>query len=124
MEVKEMLYGKKLLSFMLSLLLGALIAAAPSSADAAAIYIYQGKGVGVMADTTSRWFDGNAGGVACTFEREHTGVLTYRFTRTANGWEYEMFGNRPSYYDAKTIVNAILKYVMTGQTTDDNYYAH
>ena len=119
-----MLYGKKLLSFMFALLLGALIAAAPTSADAATIYIYQGKGVGVMADTTSRWFDGNAGGVACTFERENTGTLTYRFTHTANGWEYETFGNRPSYYGAKTIVNAILQYVMTGQTTDDNYYAH
>ena len=111
-----MLYGKKLLSFMFALLLGALIAAAPTSADAAMIYIYQGKGVGVMADTTSRWFDGNAGGVSCTFEREHTGVLTYRFTRTANGWEYETFGTRPSYYDAKPIINAILNYIVTGNT--------
>jgi len=81
--------------------------------------IYQGKGVGVMADTTSRWFDGNAGGVACTFEREHTGALTYRFTRTANGWEYETFGTRPSYYDAKPIINAILNYIVTGNTTKE-----
>ena len=114
-----MLYGKKLLSFMFALLLGALIAAAPTSADAAAVYIYQGKGIGVMADTTSRWFDGNAGGVACTFEHEHTGVLTYRFTRTANGWEYEAFGTRPSYYDAKPIINAILNYIVTGNTTKE-----
>lgn len=114
-----MLYGKKLLSFMFALLLGALIAAAPKSADAATIYIYQGKGVGVMADTTSRWFDGNAGGVACTFKRENTGVLTYRFTRTANGWEYETFGTRPSYYDAKPIINAILNYIVTGNTTKE-----
>ena len=119
MEGKEMLYGKKILSFMFALLLGALIAAAPTSADAATIYIYQGKGVGVMADTTSRWFDGNAGGVACTFEREHTGVLTYRFTRTPNGWEYETFGTRPSYYDAKPIINAILNYIVTGNTTKE-----
>ena len=114
-----MSYEKKLLSFMFALLLGALIAAAPTSADAATIYIYQGKGVGVMADTTSRWFDGNAGGVACTFERENTGVLTYRFTRTANGWEYETFGTRPSYYDAKPIINAILNYIVTGNTTKE-----
>ena len=87
--------------------------------DAAAVYIYQGKGIGVMADTTSRWFDGNAGGVACTFERENTGVLTYRFTRTANGWEYETFGTRPSYYDAKPIINAILNYIVTGNTTKE-----
>ena len=82
--MKEILVGERGLSFIFALLLGALIAGAPKSVDAATIYIYQGKGVGVMADTTSRWFDGNAGGVACTFEREHTGVLTYRFTRTAN----------------------------------------
>ena len=49
-----MLYGKKLLFFTFALLLGTLIAAAPTSADAATIYIYQGKGIGVMADTTSR----------------------------------------------------------------------
>lgn len=117
-----MFKGKNVFSIMFAMLVAVVIAGTPTSADAATIYIYQGKGVGVMADTTSRWFDGNAGGVACTFEREKTGTLTYRFTRTANGWEYETFGNRPSYYDQKTIVNAILKYVMTEQTTDDNYY--
>ena len=114
--------GKNVFTVMLALLIGLVFAGGPARADAATIYIYQGKGVGVMADTTSRWFDGNAGGVACTFEREHTGVLTYRFTRTANGWEYETFGSRPSYYDQQTIVKAILKYIMTEQTTYDNYY--
>ena len=118
----SMCNGKNVFAVMLALLIGLVIAGGPARADAATIYIYQGKGVGVMADTTSRWFDGNAGGVACTFEREHTGVLTYRFTRTANGWEYETFGSRPSYYDQQTIVKAILKYIMTEQTTDDNYY--
>lgn len=118
----SMCNGKNVFTVMLALLIGLVIAGGPARADAATIYIYQGKGVGVMADTTSRWFDGNAGGVACTFEREHTGVLTYRFTRTANGWEYETFGSRPSYYDQQTIVKAILKYIMTEQTTDDNYY--
>ena len=115
---------KNVFAIVFALLFVVVIAGAPTSVDAATIYIYQGKGVGVMADTTSRWYDGNAGGVACTFEHENTGTLTYRFTHTANGWEYETFGNRPSYYGAKTIVNAILQYVMTGQTTDDNYYAH
>ena len=118
----SMCNGKNVFTVMLALLIGLVIAGGPARADAETIYIYQGKGVGVMADTTSRWFDGNAGGVACTFEREHTGVLTYRFTRTANGWEYETFGSRPSYYDQQTIVKAILKYIMTEQTTDDNYY--
>ena len=115
----SMCNGKNVFAVMLALLIGLVIAGGPARADAAMIYIYQGKGVGVMADTTSRWFDGNAGGVACTFEREHTGVLTYRFTRTANGWEYETFGTRPSYYDAKPIVKAILKYIMTEEITDE-----
>ena len=115
----SMCNGKNVFAVMLVLLIGLVIAGGPARADAATIYIYQGKGVGVMADTTSRWFDGNAGGVACTFEREHTGVLTYRFTRTANGWEYETFGTRPSYYDAKPIINAILNYIVTGNTTKE-----
>ena len=114
-----MFKGKNVFSIMFATLVAVVIAGTPTSADAATIYIYQGKGVGVMADTTSRWFDGNAGGVACTFEREHTGVLTYRFTRTANGWEYETFGTRPSYYDAKPIINAILNYIVTGNTTKE-----
>lgn len=115
----SMFKGKNIFSVVFALLVAFVIAGASASAEAATIYIYQGKGVGVMADTTSRWYDGNAGGVACTFAREHTGTLTYRFTRTANGWEYETFGNRPSYYDAKPIVNAILKYIMTEEVTDE-----
>ena len=47
-----MFTGKKLLSFMFALVLGVLIAGISASAEAATIYIYQGKGVGVMADTT------------------------------------------------------------------------
>ena len=114
-----MFKGKNVLSIMFALLVAVVIAGAPTSADAATIYIYQGKGVGVMADTTSRWYDGNAGGVVCAFPSSHNGPLTYRFTRTANGWEYETFGDRPSYYDAKPIVNAILKYIMTEEVTDE-----
>ena len=115
----SMFKGKNVLSIMFALLVAVVIAGAPTSADAATIYIYQGKGVGVMADTTSRWYDGNAGGVVCTFPSSHNEPLTYRFTRTANGWEYETFGDRPSYYDAKPIVNAILKYIMTEEVTDE-----
>lgn len=118
-----MFKGKNVFSVVFALLVAVVIAGASASAEAAMIYVYQGKGVEVLADTTSRWYDGNAGGVVCTFPTTKNGPLTYRFTRTANGWEYETFGNnRPSYYDAKAIVNAILKYVMTEQTTDDNYY--
>lgn len=114
-----MFKGKNVFSIVFALLVAVVIAGAPTSADAATIYIYQGKGVGVMADTTSRWYDGSAGGVVCTFSSSHNGPLTYRFTRTANGWEYETFGDRPSYYDAKPIVNAILKYIMTEEITDE-----
>lgn len=118
-----MFKGKNVLSIVFALVVAVVIAGAPSNADAASICVYQGKGVRVMGDTTSRWYDGNAGGVVCTFPTTNNGPLTYRFTHTANGWEYETFGsNKPSYYDAKAIVNAILKYIMTEQTTDDNYY--
>ena len=114
-----MFKGKNVFAIVFALLVVVVISGAPTSADAASIYMYHGKGVGVMADTTSRWYDGNAGGVVCTFPTTHNEPLTYRFTRTTNGWEYETFGDRPSYYDAKPIVNAILKYIMAEEITDE-----
>lgn len=86
-------------------------------AEAASIKVFSGKGVCLMADSTSKWYNGNAGGVNVFFEHENCGMVNYSFIKGNSGWKYTISSNAPDYARASSIVDAVLKYIRTGQTT-------
>lgn len=88
-----------------------------SVSEAASLKIYSGKGVGVVADTSSRWYTGDAGGVNVTFDRERCGTVNYSFFLESDGWYYTISDNAPDYASSDIIVEAVFRYVSTGETS-------